>query len=138
MKRCLRILLAIMILVSLVACKGKAGGDITIDKSDSTKFSEEEIDSAIKVVKDNFSFPGAELKRVRYEESKSEEEIKVFMENGAGKDKDIDPNNVIVIFTDFDITGENPVLSKGEYKDYNWILVRTDKDSEWVIEDQGY
>ena len=35
MKRCFRILLAIMILVSLVACKGKAGGDITIDKSDS-------------------------------------------------------------------------------------------------------
>lgn len=138
MKRSIRILLAIMILVSLVACKGKAGGDITIDKSDSTKFSEEEIDSAIKVVKDNFSFPGSELKRVRYEESKSEEEIKEFMEYGAGKDKGIDPNNVIVIFTDFDITGENPVLSKGEYKDYNWILVRADKDSEWEIEDQGY
>ncbi len=138
MKRSFRILLAIMILFSLSACKGKAGGDITIDKGDSTKFSEEEIDSAIKVVKDNFSFPGAELKRVCYEESKSEEEIKVFMEYGAGKDKGIDPNNVIVIFTDFDITGENPVLSKGEYKDYNWILVRTDKDSEWVIEDQGY
>lgn len=138
MKRGFRILLAIMILVSLVACKGKTDGDITIDKSDSTKFSEEEIDSAIKVVKDNFSFPGSELKRVRYDEAKSEEEIKVFMEYGAGKDKGIDPNNVIVIFTDFDITGENPVLSKGEYKDYNWILVRADKDSEWKIEDQGY
>ena len=138
MKRGFRILLAIMILVSLVACKGKADGDITIDKSDSTKFSEEEIESAIKVVKDNFSFPGAELKRVRYDEAKSEEAIKPFMENGKGKDMGIDSQNVIVIFTDFDITGENPVLSKGEYKDYNWILVRTDKDSEWVIEDQGY
>lgn len=138
MKRGFRIFLAILILFSLVACKGKSGGDIAIDKDDSTKFSEDEIDSAIKVVKDNFSFPGAELKRVRYEESKSEEVIKVFMENGAGKDTDIDPNNVIVIFTDFDITGENPVLSKGEYKDYNWILVRADKDSEWEIKDQGY
>ena len=138
MKRCFRILLAIMILLSLVACKGKAGGVATDIEANPTKFKEEEIESAIKVVKDNFSFPGAELKRVRYEESKSEEEIKVFMEYGAGKDKGIDPNNVIVIFTDFDITGENPVLSKGEYKDYNWILVRTDKDSEWVIEDQGY
>lgn len=138
MKRGFRILLAIMILFSLTACKGKAGGDITIDKGDSTKFSEEEIDSAIKVVKDNFSFPGAELKRIRYDEAKSEEAIKPFMENGAGKDSDIDPNNVIVIFTDFDVTGENPVLSKGEYKDYNWILVRADKDSEWEIKDQGY
>ena len=100
--------------------------------------SQKEIESAIKKVTDNFSFPGAELKRVRYEESKSEEAIKSFMENGKGKDTDIDPKNVIVIFTDFNITGENPVLSKGEYKDYNWILVRADKDSEWVIEDQGY
>ncbi|WP_311564463.1 DUF4829 domain-containing protein [Peptoniphilus duerdenii] len=138
MKRCFRILLAIMILLSLVACKGKASGVATDIEANPTKFKEEEIESAIKVVKDNFSFPGAELKRVRYDEAKSEEEIKVFMEYGAGKDKGIDPNNVIVIFTDFDITGENPVLSKGEYKDYNWILVRTDKDSEWVIEDQGY
>ena len=103
-----------------------------------TKFNEEEIESAIKVVKDNFSFPGSKLKRVRYEESKSEEAIKSFMEYGKGKDTDIDPNNVIVIFTDFDITGENPVLSQGEYKDYSWTLVRADKDSEWNIEDQGY
>ena len=138
MKRSFKIILALMILLSLTACKEKAGGDITIDRGDSTKFSEEEIDSAIKVVKDNFSFPGAELKRIRYDEAKSEEEIKVFMEYGAGKDMGIDPNNVIVIFTDFNITGENPVLDKGEYKNYNWILVRDDVDSEWVIEDQGY
>lgn len=138
MKRGFRILLAIMILLSLSACKGKASGVATDIEANPTKFKEEEIESAIKVVKDNFSFPGSELKRVRYEESKSEEAIKSFMENGKGKDMDIDPNNVIVIFTDFDVTGDNPTLSKGEYKDYNWILVRADKDSEWEIEDQGY
>ena len=134
MKRSISIFLALLILLSLTACK--EGGNDKGASAKPTKFNEEEIESAIKVVKDNFSFPGSELKRVRYEESKSEEAIKGFMENG--KDKGIDPNNVIVIFTDFDITGENPVLSKGEYKDYNWILVRDDKDSEWVIEDQGY
>ena len=136
MKRSISIFLALLILLSLTACK--EGGNDKGTSAKPTKFNEEEIESAIKKVTDNFSFPGAELKRVRYEESKSEEEIKVFMEYGAGKDKGIDPNNVIVIFTDFDITGENPVLSKGEYKDYNWILVRADKDSEWEIEDQGY
>ena len=138
MKGGFRILLAIMILFSLTGCKGKADGDITIDIGDSSKFSEAEIDSAIKVVKDNFSFPGSKLKSLRYDEDKSEDAIKVFMEYGKGKGTDIDPNDVIVLFSDFDISGENPVLSKGEYKDYSWILVRKDKDRVWKIEDQGY
>lgn len=138
MKRGFKILLAIMILFSLTGCKGKVDGDITIDKSDSKKFSEEEINSAIKVVKDNFSFPGSKLKAVSYDEAKSEDAIKDFMEYGKGKGTDIDPNDVIVLFSDFDISGENPVLSKGEYKDYSWILVRKDKDRVWKIEDQGY
>lgn len=138
MKRGFRILLAIMILFSLTACKGKADGDITIDKGDSSKFSDEEIDSAIKVVKDNFSFPGSKLKAVRYDEDKSEDAIKDFMEYGKGKGTDLDPNNIIVLFSDFDISGENPVLSKVEYKNYSWTLVRKDKDKEWKIEDQGY
>lgn len=138
MKRGFKILLAIMILFSLTGCKGKTDGDITINKGDSSKFSDEEIDSAIKVVKDNFSFPGSKLKSLRYDEDKSEDAIKDFMEYGKGKGTDIDPNDVIVLFSDFDISGENPVLSKGEYKDYSWILVRKDKDRVWKIEDQGY
>ena len=92
MKGGFRILFAIMILFSLTGCKGKADGDITIDKGDSSKFSEEEIDSAIKVVKDNFSFPGSKLKAVCYDEGKSEDAIKDFMEYGKGKGSDIDPN----------------------------------------------
>ncbi|WP_276887002.1 DUF4829 domain-containing protein [Anaerococcus lactolyticus] len=138
MNRGFRILLAIMILFSLTGCKGKTDGDITIDKGDPSKFSEAEIDSAIKVVKDNFSFPGSKLKAVSYDEDKSEDAIKDFMEYGKGKGSDIDPNNIIVLFSDFDISGENPVLSKGEYKNYSWTLVRKDKDKEWKIEDQGY
>ncbi len=99
MKRGFRILLAIMILFSLTACKGKADGDITINKGDSSKFSDEEIDSAIKVVRDNFSFPGSELKAVSYDEAKSEDAIKDFMEYGKGEGSDIDPNDVIVLFS---------------------------------------
>ena len=138
MKRGFRILLAIMILFSLAGCKGKKDGDITIDKGDSNKFSEDEIDAAIKVVKDNFSFPGSELKAVRYDEAKSDDVIKDFMKYGAGKGTNIDLNNIIVLFSEFDVSGKNPVLSKGEYKNYSWTLVRPDKDSEWKIEDQGY
>ena len=138
MKLGFRILLAIMILFSLTGCKGKTDGDITIDKGESSKFSDEEIDSAIKVVKDNFSFPGSKLKSLCYDEDKSEDAIKDFMEYGKGKGTDIDPNNIIVLFSEFDVTGKNPVLSKGEYKDYSWVLVRKDKDKEWKIEDQGY
>lgn len=138
MKLGFRILFAIMILFSLTGCKGNTDGDITIDKGDSRKFSDQEIDSAIKVVDDNFSFPGSKLKAVSYDEAKSEVVIKDFMEYGKGKDTDIDPNNIIVLFSEFDVTGENPVLSKGEYKDYSWTLVRANKDGEWKIEDQGY
>lgn len=98
MKLGFRILIAIIFLFSLTGCKGKADGDITIDIGDSSKFSEAEIDSAIKVVKDNFSFPGSKLKSLRYDEDKSEDAIKVFMEYGKGKGTDIDPNNIIVLF----------------------------------------
>ena len=138
MKRGFRTLFAIMIIFSLTGCKGKSDGDIRIDKGVSRKFSDEEIDSAIKVVKDNFSFSGSKLKVVSYDEAKSEDAIKDFMEYGKGKDTHIDPNNIIVLFSEFDVSGENPVLNKGEYKDYCWTLVRTDKDREWKIEDQGY
>ncbi|WP_245149660.1 DUF4829 domain-containing protein [Peptoniphilus raoultii] len=138
MKLGFRILFALIFLFSLAACKGKADGDITIDIGDSSKFSEEEINSVIKVVKDNFSFPGSKLKAFRYDEAKSEDAIKAFMEYGKGKGTDINPNNIIVLFSEFDVSGENPVLSKGEYKDYSWTLVRADKDKEWKIEDQGY
>ncbi len=138
MKLGFRILIAIIFLFSLTGCKVKADGDITIDKGESSKFSQEEIDSAIKVVKDNFLFPGSKLKAVSYDEDKSEDAIKDFMEYGKGKGIDIDPNNIIVLFSEFDVTGKNPVLSKGEYKNYSWTLVRKDKDKEWKIEDQGY
>ena len=138
MKFVFRILLAMMILFSLTGCKGKTDGDITVDKGNSSKFSDQEIDSAIKVVKDNFSFPGSKLKLISYDEAKSDDVIKDFMKYGAGKGTDIDLNNIIVLFSEFDVTGKNPVLSKGEYKNYSWTLVRKDKDGEWKIEDQGY
>ena len=72
MKRSISIFLALLILLSLTACK-ESGNDKGASVKP-TKFKEEEIESAIKVVKDNFSFPGSELKRVRYEESKSEKQ----------------------------------------------------------------
>ena len=59
MKKLIICLCFILSIFSLVGCnKGKVSNDIKIEVSESTKFSKEEIDNAIKCVKDNFSFEG--------------------------------------------------------------------------------
>lgn len=140
MRRLTKIISILFIFCLLVACSKNKNDKIEIEIGDSDKFSQEEIESAAKTVKDNFSFPGAKLLKVRYDEKESDKNVDSYMSNGKGLIKNINPDDVIVIFTDFEVdkSEDNPVLSPGKYENYSWILIR-DKDKKmWTIDDQGY
>ena len=142
MKKAIVSLFAILLVFSLLACNQEATKDEPIiDIGDSAKFTKEEIGDAIKIVKDNFAFPASTLTKIWYNEEESNRLTKIYLENGRGSANGANAENVIVLLTTFDVddSGDNPVLNPGStYEDYQWILIRDDKTSEWNIEDFGY
>ena len=142
MKKIIISLCIILSIFSLLGCREKSVStkiDISIDKS--TKFSEREINNAIYCVEDNFNFPACTLTKIWYDEEKSNEVIKGYLTDGKGYLNGVEPENVIVLFSEFyvDDSGNNPVLdADSTYSDYNWILIRAGKKSSWIIDDCGY
>lgn len=107
----------------------------------SSKFTEEEISMAIDLVQTSFDFPATTLTKLTYDEEKSEQLIKGYMQNGKGSVNGVDPKNVIILLSEFHVdgSGKNPVLNPNStYTDYMWILIRKSADSDWIIDDQGY
>lgn len=127
---------------SLVGCnRGKVSDDTIIEVSESTKFSQDEIDNAIKCIKNNFSFPASTLTKIWYDEEKSNFLIDGYLENGNGSVNGVNSENVIILLSNFDVddSGDNPVLNPNTtYTDYQWILIRDSKTSNWKIDDSGY
>lgn len=142
MKKLIICLCCIVSIFSLVSCnKGKVSNDIKIEVSESTKFSKEEIDNAIKCVKDNFSFEGSTLTKIWYDEEKSNHWVDAYLEYGRGLENGAKGENVIVLLSDFDVdgSGDNPVLEPNTtYTDYQWTLIRDNEKGNWKIDGSGY
>ena len=142
MKKIIVSLFAILLAFSLVACNQKSTNEELItDIGDSTKFTEEEISNAIKIVKDNFNFPASTLTKIWYNEEESNRLSEAYLESGRGSINETQPENVIVLLSNFDVddSGDNPVLNPDStYENYQWILIRDNEDSEWMVDDQGY
>lgn len=132
----------ILSIFSLLGCtQERYSSDIVIDISESTKFSKDEINSAIECVKNNFSFPSSTLTKIWYDEKKSNTLIDSYLETGRGAINGVKEENVIIILSNFDVddSGDNPVLTPDTtYTDYQWILIRDDNTSDWKIDDMGY
>lgn len=108
---------------------------------ESSKFTEEEINKAIACVQDNFTFPACTLTNIWYDEEKSNSFIEDYLENGPGAINGVTSENVIVLLSTFyvDASGDNPVLNADStYTDYNSVLIRDNKRSDWKIDSQGY
>lgn len=152
MKKVVISLFTVFLAFSLVGCNQKStdkdietenmaviSDDLITNIEDSDKFDKEEIENAIKVVKENFSFPASSMTKIYYDEEKSNQFVKSYKENGRGQENEVKAENIIVLLTNFDVEGNNPVLNAGStYEDYNWILIREDNNSKWKIDDQGY
>ena len=110
----------------------------------STKFTQEEVQEAISCVIENFEekFPGCYLKKLWYEEEKSNAEIVSYMIWGKGSRNGVEKENVIVLFSNFYVNksgGRYGSLNPNSYyKDFNWILIRDSKTGNWKIDDSGY
>lgn len=108
---------------------------------ESIKFTARELGSAMKIVENYFAFPASTLTRIWYNEEKSNSSIESYLKSGKGSINGAKAEDVIVILSNFDVdeSGDNPVLNPGStYKNYQWILIRDSKTSDWRIDDWGY
>lgn len=154
MKKIAISLFSILLVFSLVGCSQKSSDkykvtenespvidNLRIDIGNSDKFDKEEIENAIKIVKNNFNLTASTLKTISYNEEESDNISKNYLEHGKGSINGTKSENVIVLLTNFDVddSGYNPTLNPGTtYEDFLWILIRDDKTSDWKIDDSGY
>lgn len=130
------------LVTSLVACKKNIQKDNVITSAGkSTKFDEKEVNEAIATVKNEFDFKGCTLKKVLYDQEKSDYATSVYLENGKGLVSGVKPENVIVLFTEFDVDssgGDGSFEPDSTYDDWQFILIRDDMKDDWKIDDWGY
>lgn len=142
MKKIVIYLSMILMIFSLVGCnQNNKPTNINVDIGESTKFSKEEIDNAVDCLKRNFDFEACTLTKIYYNEEISNTAVENYLQFGNGSVNKVKAENVIVLLSDFDVdnSGNNPVLNPGEtYTNYNWILIRDDKNSDWKVDDCGF
>ena len=142
MKKIFTYLSMILMIFSLVGCnQNNKPTNIKLDIGESTKFSKEEIDNAVDCLKRSFDFEACTLTKIYYNEEISNTAVEDYLQFGNGSVNKVKDENVIVLLSDFDVdnSGDNPVLNPGEtYTNYNWILIRDGKNSDWKVDDCGF
>lgn len=142
-KLTLAVLFVCMILL-LVGCSnpGKTSqAEVLIGASE--KFSNKEIEQAVNAVKTRFKkFKECELIKLWYDEERSDDYTREYLQNGRGTSNGAKEENVIVMLSDLK-TGDHMNANtgfddNGTYSDWIWILIRDDQDSAWVVDDYGY
>lgn len=142
MKKIVIYLSMILMIFLLVGCnQNNKPTNIKLDIGESTKFSKEEIDNAVDCLKRSFDFEACTLTKIYYNEEISNTAVEDYLQFGNGSVNKVKAENVIVLLSDFDVdnSGDNPVLNPGEtYTNYNWILIRDGKNSDWKVDDCGF
>ena len=109
---------------------------------ESNKFTEEEINEAVSKVKRKFwGFEGCELTEIWHAEAESNKITEDYLKYGGGSEKNIDPDNVIGLLSNFDVDasgGDGSLEPNSTYPEWNWILIRDSKSKKWRIETWGY
>ena len=114
--------------------------EISIQSTD--KFSTAEINDAMNSVMDKFvEFTGCDLKKLQYDETRSDKIIESYMKTGKGSINDVSKENVIALISEFyvDSTGLDHGFNPNyTYEDWLWILIRDGKSDKWKIDGWGY
>ena len=136
MKKYLCTLLLCVVLIGLCACGGNISNANT-HKVDSEIYSQEDISSAIEVIKKEFSlgWNGCTLTEIYYagDNTTSSEYIRDFADR-------YDADEVIVLLSSFDVDssgGDGSLNPNSTYDNWNWILVRN-SGGQWKHVDHGY
>lgn len=142
MKKVAMYLIMILVTFILVGCnQNDKYTNLKVDIGESINFSDEEINKAVDCLKSNFDFEACTLTKIYYDEKKSNNAVKDYLQFGKGLENKVKAENVIVLFSDFDVdgSGKNPVLEPNStYTDYNWVLIRDNKSKNWKIVEWGY
>lgn len=139
MKKILLTLLSLLIIFNLSACNKAEESKIERNIGKSEKFSTEEINKGMVAVEQYFKLKDAEITKIYYDEEKANEDVETYMTYGNGSQNDINPDNVLIIYTDFTVSSDaNETIDAGDYKAQKWILIREDKNSDWKVDDYGY
>ncbi len=141
------LIIAVMFTVSAVVYDksvnpGRADKAEYSTEHNSELFTDEEINEAIEAVKKKFAdFEGCTLTEIYYNEEKSRSFAKGYIENGRGSQNGVTEENVLVLLSSFTVDetgGDGSLNAGGNYTGWNWILIRADENSDWVVDDWGY
>lgn len=142
MKKLILLISIIVLVFSLVACKQRSKvDDVMTEVGESTKFNKNEVSEAIDTVKNGFDFRGCTLKKVWYDEEKSNHATSGYLGNGKGSINGVKPENVIVVLSEFGVDsagGDGSFEPDSTYSDWQFILIRDNKESDWEINSWGY
>lgn len=138
MKKCFTFFIIVVIAFGLVACSN-ATTKADIDYGSSNIYSQSDMDTAIELIKNEFStWEGCKLHNIRYisDECNSEENIKWMNDLG---DENAEFTQCIEFVSDFHSpkAGGGAWNADSEYKNWQWWLARTN-DGEWNLMTWGY
>lgn len=131
-----------LLILCLGACNQKDKENaIEINIGESSKFSKREIKESIKLVKENFDYKGCRLRKINYDEKAANYATSGYLGTGRGSINGVKPENVIILFTEFDVDsrgGDGSFNPNTTYDDWQFILIRDNKTDDWKIDDWGY
>ncbi len=130
--------ISLIVCILLVLCLSACGGEISeakIHNVDSDMYSQEDIASAIDVIKKEFksNWKGCTLKEIYYAGDDSSISHQEWSERNNA-------DEVIVLLSSFDVdaSGGNGSLNPNStYSGWNWILIR-ESGGKWHHVDHGY
>ena len=107
----------------------------TVKKTDDCPYSDEDIDSAVRTVKESFQEKPwfVSLQRIWFDEEESESFL-----DGYHLCERYGKSDIITIGCDYYVYQDEEAWQSGAYDGWSVILTRENKDSEWIIADQGY
>ena len=134
MKKLYSAILCILLVLCLSACGGEIS-EATTHIVDSDMYSQEDIASAIDVIKKEFksSWKGCTLKEIYY----AGDDSSIAYQDWAERN---DTDEVIVLLSSFDVDssgGDGSLNPNSTYNGWNWILVR-ENGGKWQHVDHGY
>lgn len=132
---CLALFVCLLFLLS--GCAGVARF-AAVRIGESEKFTKEEIDAAVHVVRKS-AFDATFVTKIEYDETRSDAVVHSYLTHGKGAINGVSEENVIVLFTDFVTGGNTGSLNPHDvYTDFGWTLIRSGKGGAWSVDDCGY
>lgn len=142
MKKRILLLLSIMCICGLIGCEKDSVSEVTVDYGTSSIYSEDDMNEAIELVKDEFvTWEGCELQSISYssDEECNSDNISWLNELAQANNMSDEFTQCMMLVSDFHTSENAPIQWNADtnYEDFQWWLARTD-NGEWKLISWGY